>query len=253
MRPPYSSLVPVLIAACAIACGSSGGGDISSSSSGGSGSSSGGGPVNPSSPLIGTWDVLAGGAPATITIGVNSFTFQVKSFSTTAEVGRALPIISFTDGKQNGTLTTSYTAASVDLGNLPLSIGGKWTIDRDSAHCDFEAKADAHTLACASLRNPYRDVLEGEDPNNGSPLGSGTTTAVRTRTAASDFGNLGGTWDVKTPRASCTVVFEANRFDAQCKQVSRTGKEYTAAIALTFSTGLASGASSFGEISARRR
>ena len=84
---------------------------------------------------------------------------------------------------------------------------------------------------------------------NSSSTSPGVSTAQRRAVLASMFGDLGGSWTVVTPSATCDVTFQDNTFSASCSQSGSQGT-----LDLTFTDGLASGKTSQGaELSAKRR
>lgn len=226
---------------------SSGGGSSSGASSGGASSGS-----FPAKSLAGTWDIVVGsGARAdgtgTITIGNNTFLFDVQGFHLNINVANAAPDVTYTyaagSSTYNGPLTATHTPGSMSLGVLPLSIGGVWVFAGQSQErCNGEGRPDSVSINCTGIGSPL-------EPLRGTGGAAGITTAQRRSQLSSIFGDLGGAWNVVTPKATCDVTFQDNLFSASCTQGGSQGS-----VNLTFNEGLASGKTSGGaELSAKRR
>ncbi|MGH7293729.1 MAG: hypothetical protein ACRELB_02295 [Polyangiaceae bacterium] len=166
---------------------------ISVSCSGGS--SGGGGPTGAGgSGLAGTWDLTTtptGSSPVvtTVTLGQDSLSITSPDFTLTAvRTGNAL---AFTDEASPGdpgsaaVLTATQTASTFAAGIVPFDLGGSWTMQggptggSPTVTCTLDVAAAEIDGACQQLAPA-------------GPWFSFTTTKVST--AASSFGDLGGTW-----------------------------------------------------------
>jgi len=230
--------------ACLVSCsGASNGGTASGGTSSGS---------FPASSLAGTWDVVvgAGTSPAgtgTISIGQNTFLFDVTGFHLNLNLAAAAPDVTYTYTTYttyHGPLTATHNGAALSLGVLPLDLGGTWSFAGQSQErCNGEAHPDTLSVTCSNIGPPI-DLLRS---NSGT--GDGLTSAQRRTQLSSIFGDFGGTWTVVTPKATCDVTFQDNLFSASCSQGGSQGS-----LSLTFTDGLASGKTNAGgELSAKRR
>jgi hypothetical protein len=232
--------------------GSTSGVGASSGASGSGGTSSGGSSGFPAgSTLSGTWDVVVSkgtSTPQTATLAISNstFLFDANGFHLNLNVTNATPDVAYTYGTSNpysGPLTVTRTPGALSMGALPLAVGGSWNFAGKTAErCTGEAHPESLSTSCTGIGAPF-DILM---PPGG---GTGTSTAQRRSTLPSMFGDLGGSWNVVTPRAVCDVTFQDNLFSASCSQNNGQGT-----VDLTFTDGLASGKTSQGaELSAKRR
>jgi hypothetical protein len=232
---------------------------VNGGSSGNSGATS-----NPgSSPLSGTWDVISSvGGPtrtATLTLQPTLFELTWDELDVTADLSNVVPNITYTihsdDSHQSGAVTATHLAQPLDLGQMPYGmLGGSWNFrGRESDQCTANVQPGAIEVDCSNLAPPLISTLQGFDFGKNMPLGTGTSTAQRTSTADSMFGELGGAWTVVTPLAKCDVTFQANRVHASCNQSWRLGQTRVGLLDLTVENGVASGTTNAGEFSARRR
>lgn len=224
---------------------------------GSSGGGAGGGGTVSSSPLVGTWDVVASGAvtseAGTVSIGPTTLIVQIGAFTLFASTESGTPAITTAYETYPRDLDVDGTAGTLDLGEIPLALGGKWTVrGKNQDQCTASLAADAMSLECTDLVPPLEATLEEYDYTNRQQLTTGISTAMRTATSDSSFGDLGGQWTVKLPRDTCQIKIEGSTLDAQC---SYTGPKDTvqAMLTLTFGDGFASGMSNLGEVSAKRR
>ena len=227
--------------------GSTSGVGASSGASGSGGTSSGGSSGFPAgSTLSGTWDVVVSkgtSTPQTATLAISNSTFLFDASGFHLNLNVATPDVTYAYRTSNGALTATHTPGALSLGALPLSVGGSWNLAGQGAErCTGDAHSDSLSTSCTGVGAPF-DILM---PPAG---GTGTTTAQRRSSLPSMFGDLGGSWNVVTPRAVCDVTFQDNLFSASCSQNNGQGT-----VDLTFTDGLASGKTSQGaELSAKRR
>lgn len=209
------------------------------------------------SPLNGEWDVISSFNEApragTMTISPTRFAISVVAFSFDADLSSVSPEVSGLLHGRQGPVTTTHVPKALDLGQIPLDLGGRWTVRGDSAGtCNAELGSGLMTLDCANLSAPMNRWFQSYDYDLGEPLGGGTSTAQRKRKLPSIFNDLGGEWKVLMPWATCAVTFEGNRMDAKCKAI-RAVSEPETTLSLEFGDGVATGTSNKGEMSARRR
>jgi hypothetical protein len=213
------------------------------------------------SDLTGTWDLTAtspGSAPSTgtLTISTNSLTIAIGSdtlsyASAEQADGAATLTTTWTAPETNGPseITTQRTPLAFDLGIIPLSLGGLWQftgVEDPTQSC--RAAASSETLSATCTGNvQWPDFL-------GSGLeGSATYSAVRMTAMDSQFGQLGGTWQVAQDQdtGGCTVTFQGSTFSATCMDAD----VLDGMVQLTFNgTSMASGSTSNGlELSAQKQ
>jgi hypothetical protein len=161
--------------------------------------------------LAGTWDLQTtpmgeSVVATTVTIGQDSLLVTSPDFTLTAtRTGNAL---AFTDEQdpgepdQNVTLTATQTAASFDAGVLPFDLSGSWTMQIVPAGqtavmaCTLTVSATEIDGACQML------------DSDGFNL---TFTTTKTASAASIFGDFGGTWNhVWDGTYPCTLDFSGS-------------------------------------------
>ena len=194
------------VAVAANGC-SSGSGNTGLGNDGGVG---GGGPIEgcggaDTNAIAGTWDLLSTGESTHVKIAVDatSFTFvhgvQELTFKVTGGTMSlvwkepvAVPI------------TVANTSSALDVGALPLAVGGDWTFS--SADATQSCKA---TVRAAALTASCNDV-------QATPLGalSGTIIGERTASLPSLFGDLGGVWHLASGRGTIDVTVSSNEFKA---------------------------------------
>jgi hypothetical protein len=217
------------------------------------------GPFNcaPGSPmpatLAGTWDVQGSSGSssptsATLVIDGSHFSYGAThgdSLAFTAQAGGPL-LVWHAPPDNPVTIGTTYATASLQQGVIPLPIGGQWTF----------AGSDHGTLCQAAIGAPQLTASCTGTHGFPNPLPSsidGAIRGVRTSTAASLFGDLGGTWhisDVGGGSGSCDATFTANTFSVTCDNAG----EWTGLATVTFCDGIAAGTTSSGvEFSAHRQ
>jgi hypothetical protein len=136
---------------------------------------------------------------------------------------------------------TRETNEPIDLGVIPLRIGGRWYAEEMSGKEECQAFARRGTIAGAC-----QPILSGWD--------YGAFAAEQLERSSSIFGDLGGTWNVHNyffMTGGCTAILRGTTFIAQC---AGTGESTDGKITFTMQDGFGSGSSDEGlEISAVRR
>lgn len=170
----------LLLGVLCAGCGS--GGSSGSSTTGGSGGSS-------ANSLAGTWDLTTtpvSGSPvhSTVVVDQDSLTIHSPDFEFTGtRAGDALDFVDSAGGP--GVFDGTRTTGSLDLGIIPIAIGGSWTFqggvqgDAPSVRCTMQLGAHEIDASC--------DTLGPTDPWF-------SFTSSRDAGEDSSFGDLGGTW-----------------------------------------------------------
>lgn len=192
---------------------------------------------SPSGEIQGIWDLMymTRGEPRTgvisacsdsvsVEIGEYLASFPVRAGNSTAEfVGAGLA------ARNSFELDVTHDPSPVDLGDLVPAWGGDFSISRGDESCEVNVRPALGNVACTRVDLPVFPLLYREEP----------FTLRRRETAASIFGDLGGTWTGE-PRAGpgggdirCTARFVGNGVDVSCN-----GEE---GFEITFSSGLATG------------
>jgi hypothetical protein len=209
-----------------------------------------------SSPLAGTWDVVAAldqVHAGTLTLSATAFSLALPSFFVDADLSGAVPDVNGHLFGGSGPVTTTHVNEPLDLGQFPIPLGGTWTVRGGApGTCKAGVGADLMTLDCSNLSAPMSRWFQGYDFVAHKALGSGSSTAQRKRQLTSIFGELGGEWAVVMPSGDCDVIFEDNRMTSSCSAFNFKGFPRNA-FELTFTDGMASGTSESAELSARRR
>ena len=170
-------------------CGALSGSCSNASTSNPTGSSAGAGN------LLGTWNLTTtptGSAPVVtpVTVGQDSLTITSPDFTLTAtRTGNAL---AFTDDdspgdpSQSSVLTATQTAGTFNAGLVPFDLSGSWTMQAGptggsaSVTCTLQVSATEIDGSCQQA----------------SPSGAWFSfTTTKMTSAASGFGDLGGTWN----------------------------------------------------------
>ncbi len=240
-------LQPFFLAACVFVSGCGGSVHEEPSDGGKGGDTS----VTPATSLEGTWDVIgavSGGTPTTgviviapdhlaVTFGKGSLEFRAA--------GAAPSSLIWTERSLVEPLTLAQTPATVDLGVIPLALGGHFDITdpaRPTVHCTGDLTTSSANAGCL-----------GTHPSSlgGMPGLEDRIVGVRTTAAASRFGALGGTWTFDNSVGHhCDVSFIDNKVTLD---LSFKGKD-TGTMTILFADGLASGVTDHGvEFTARRR
>jgi hypothetical protein len=200
--------------------------------------------------LSGTWDVIASNTgtkpyPLTVTIdsqhvevvtGDGSFTVQQNGsgfLANYASSAIARPIA-----------VTRNAMGAMVFGAIPLDLSGSWTAritnTVETIGCDGTLSESDVAATCRGVRFPSW--------MGGYRVGTGAASGTKAASAASIFGDLGGTWRVDfASGATCTFRFEGSTFSSDC------GREL-GGVTVTFAGSNASGSTTFGdEFSAHRR
>lgn len=200
---------------------------------------------SPLEDLTGVWDlVVTGDGVATDTIEISEDLLRV----TTSR--RELVLVRTSDG-YDGTYeggfvrATPRDGADLDLGALPLPVGGDFRLEDISSALDW---CD-YTLTASSFSG---DCTEGVyDPPDLPDLGGAVVTAVRLKALASVFGDLGGEWEVETGEgARCKVLLDGASLELSCQDA----RAYSGSVRMVFSRDSLSGSTDRGiEFAAQRR
>jgi hypothetical protein len=136
---------------------------------------------------------------------------------------------------------TREAAGAIDLGVIPMRIGGQWAAVETAGMEECRAFAEQGTIsgACHSL---------------GAGWQYGGFHAEQVEHLPSIFGDLGGTWNVQNAfemTGGCTAILRDTTFTARC---SGTGPRSDGKITFAMQDGFGTGSSDEGlEISAVRR
>jgi hypothetical protein len=168
--------------------------------------------------LLGTWTLMttpmgSGAAVQTmVMVAQDSLTITSPDFTlTAARTGNALTFIDHDSpgGSSTESLTATQTAGTFNAGLVPFDLGGHWTMQAGPTggspvvSCTLDVSASEIDGSCQNLTSPA------------GPWFNFTTTKMTS--AASGFGDLGGTWNnVWTspgPNGGtypCTLTFTGN-------------------------------------------
>ena len=182
-------------------CGGSTGSGTSSSSSGSSGNPPvtlpDGGTVPALScgdenvtAIAGTWDIIgtssdSAQSAATMTVTDSAFSFAANGRSLTFAAAGGNLTLTWQDNGKNVPITTTHDGATpLDLGLMPLALGGAWT---------FASTTNGESCTASLGGNGFNATCNGV---NQTPFGElkGTLVGQRTQTLSSIFGSLGGVW-----------------------------------------------------------
>lgn len=212
-----------------------------------------------SSDLTGTWDLTAtdpGSAPSTGTLTISSDSLYVAIgsdvLSYQATGGGTMIVTSWYDPDNGETTATTTTHASspLDLGIFPLALGGSWSftgIVDPTASCRATAGATAFSATCAG-------DIDWPDFLFPGPTASGTYVAQQMMALDSQFGALGGQWQLALMGSSaggCTMTFQGSTISSTCSG-TESNLDGTAQLAFN-GTSLASGVSGGVELSAQKQ
>lgn len=207
--------------------------------------------ADPKTSLAGTWDVTSSftGNPSstragTLTIGKDEFVASWPRRSLAFHRTGDTMTLTWTTEVDTRNLTVKRSAAALDLGALPLDLGGSWTFTDPTngpGSCNATAGGTSFSGACNGL-----NVYWPQPDMNSSA--NGTRTEART----SIFGDLGGVWSLTTASgAKCDATFEGSVATLSC---AGTSSVLHGSITITFGDGVASGTTSRGvEFAAHRR
>jgi len=183
--------------------------------------------------IAGTWDIIdsqdgtkQGASVLTIDASTFSFTRNVTTLSLTVS-GDTLTL-SYTDKTKTTPINASRTANPVDIGVIPLALGGDWTFasQTDAEQCTASFGAAGFNATCNHV--------------NGTPAGTldGTMVGQRVATAPSVFGQLGGDWTFQSGSGAANVSFKGNLFTAT---TTKLGRIPSGTMAVRVCTGTVSG------------
>ena len=200
----------------------------------------------------GTWDVIQSINDTTgtgaLTITDDTFSFSTNPVSLSFTKTATSMALTWTDPKDsNGpvVLTTTQTPAALDLGIVPLALGGSWSFsgDKPTDGCGATLGDGTFTSTCTNAYTGRFGRLDGR------------VIGTRTNQKASVFGSLGGSWHLTGSNGDGTVdaTFSANVFTAviigRAAPVGNNGW-----VTLKICNGKATGQSSDGaELAATRR
>jgi hypothetical protein len=245
------------------------GGSAATAGAGGSAATAGAGggaaiPTGCGKDLSGTWDLIAMTGIDTIGAGVMVInadtlsiavgTFQVPTGHLDYSSANGTKQASWRQGSGGlHTFGVENTPAPLNAGSIPLALGGAWTFTGKIGSCMADVGVGLVSGKCTSNEGDY-NVGNFDWPTHVPYMVNGRTyTATRMATAASSFGDLGGTWLAQSDAAfarSCTVTVNGNKLTAQC-----TVDRFAGTTELTIGDDcIASGLNNGGhEISGRRR
>jgi hypothetical protein len=222
-----------------------GGSSANTGSGGKSSSGAGGSSASPLEDLTGVWDlVVTGDGVATDTIEISEELLRV----TTSE--RELVLVRTSDG-YDGTYegglvrATPWEAADLELGALPLPVGGRWRLEDINSSldwCDYSLNASSFSGDCTDGVYHPPDLPD---------LGGVVITAARVKALTSVFGDLGGEWTVESSDgARCNVRLAGPSLELSCQD----GGAYSGSVSMVFSRDSLSGSTDRGiEFAAQRR
>jgi hypothetical protein len=138
-------------------------------------------------------------------------------FNVTTSTGDALEAIASNDDflvaykRRSGSSSVFHatrTGASMDVGQLPIQIGGNWLLTNGKTGCTASLAPTNASAMCEYVRGV---------PRWAEIFAYGKTVGTRTSTRASIFGELGGTWSFTANLgAQCEIVFEGSSAQATC-------------------------------------
>ncbi len=199
------------------------------------------------SDITGTWDVMGSvsaegrSVTGTLTIGPDIFSLELGSVGVRYSPDFS-PVLQIRPG--NGQVknyeVTHEAGTELDLGVIPLRIGGSW----DAVEMGYGEECRAYT---------ERGIFGACQPREGAGLYGGFS-ATPVDSVSSIFGKLGGTWNVQNfwgMTGGCTAILRDTTFIARCVG---TGEGGDGQITFTMQDGFGTGSSDEGlEVSAVRR
>lgn len=168
--------------------------------------------------LRGTWDVIGTTGETIGEIQVYPGLFRAR-FGNRHEAelifvetqGVAVTSWRNTRGGEGASIETTHIPQPVDLGMLPLDLGGVWTFERAGERCDATMLDGEASFSC--------DRVRFDRPPQPLPRGLKSGQAVRTSTAESIFGRLGGVWSVTGGGVErCSATFVGQTFTCECQR-----------------------------------
>jgi hypothetical protein len=189
------------------------GGSSGHVSSGGTGATTGAGglsgvwSIQASSPFAGTL------ATGTLVLGAGQLALSIDGASLVYSDGGSVQSLHFVNPKRSQDVELSVTRVGADLssGELPLALGGQWSVSHpfEPGSCSATLAADAFGAGCVDV---------GGEPA-GFPSLNATLSAGRSQVLPSILGDLGGAWQVQSnggANGTCSVTFSEARVDATC-------------------------------------
>ena len=213
--------------------------------------------------LSGTWDLFAsstgtGIIRGTLLVSKDGFSFTSGSaqldFSGTGTKSATWKYSGYY-GPTTRLISVQNTPATVDSGSFPLALGGQWILTSNSETCTLNVTPGSVTGKCTGRANDYN--VGGDDwpwELMDSPQNRVNYTISQSATAASQFGEFGGTWSAHSDTGSgqgCTFRLENNTATSSC----RASNSFNGSLRLAIGADcVASGVTPGGaEVSARRR
>jgi hypothetical protein len=220
--------------------------------------------------LTGTWDLVASSLDGTPVWGTMVISSDALSVTTSRQRwdGRLVNTLVYSAvGAKSLTYQESYgsskgAAERIDVqnapsplsaGSLPLALGGSWTFSANGTQCLASVGENAATVRCQDI--PTGSYGSYDWPID-SPTKGATYSTTRVKSAASQFGFLGGQWQATSDKSTsaCSMTVAGNSVNISC----RTDSTLNGSIQLllgsdcVLSGSTVSGESMF-EVSARRR
>jgi hypothetical protein len=145
--------------------------------------------------IQGTWDLVTTGSSSdqgTLTIDANTFSFSADGSSLTLSVNGGSMTLTWsdhrdelpTDPPRQVPIMATYVSSPLDVGVIPLALGGQWNIASTtvSETCIASLSSTVFNASCSHVQN--------------TPVGAmdGTVIGQRTQAIPSIFGDLGGQW-----------------------------------------------------------
>ncbi len=148
-------------------------------------------------------------------------------------------------GRTNDVTARHAERTELDVGELPIDLGGRWRIAGEADFgCDLVVGDGAVDLSCGHVHDDELPWLPSLNRRNAH--------LERVRRAASMFGDLGGEWTYReeSGETECTLLFEGSRMRIACAG----GRRFVGNLDLVFGDGVVSGATDRGiEIAGIRR
>ena len=213
--------------------------------------------------LSGTWDLFAsstgtGIIRGTLVVSKDGFSFTANSaqlvYTGTGSKSATWKYSGYY-GPTTRLISVQNTPATLDSGSFPLALGGQWILTSSSETCTLNVTPGSVTGKCTGRASDYN--VGGDDwpwDLMDSPQNRVSYTISRSATAASQFGEFGGTWSAHSDTGSgqgCTFKLENNTATSTC----RASNSFNGNLHLTIGADcVASGITPGGaEVSARRR
>jgi hypothetical protein len=198
------------------------------------------------SSIQGTWDLIASRAGgdqgvATMTIDAGTFSFASGGKSLVFTVSGPTMTLLWTDATRQEPISTTHSDAPVDVGLIPLALGGQWTFTSttSSQNCGASLGANGFNATCNVSSTPFGTLRD-------------TVVGQRTQKLDSIFGELGGDWHLAAGAGGgADVEIQGSTFTAKMQQASGSS---LGSVQIKVCQGTASGVTSQGfEISGTRQ